>query len=83
MKTQVLCIDNVKCIRLLCLKPPELSLDINNRNNQKCPKNLNNYVINHKIEVIFACFEENPAQTRTFSNTPFNTRGNHFLINET
>jgi len=34
----------------------------------------------HKLLVIFASFEENCAQTRTFSNTPFNKRVQIILL---
>jgi len=61
------------------LKSPEHSLGIKMGNNLKYPKNLNNCVIKHKLYELCPSFEENCAQTRTFSNTPFNMRGYYFL----
>jgi len=46
-------------------------------------KHLYNCVIKHKLEVSCASFEENCAQTRTFSNIPFNVRRNNFLVHGT
>jgi len=40
-------------------------------------------MIKHKLWVLCASFEGNCAQTRTFSNTPFNMKGNHFLVHGT
>ena len=47
------------------LKPTEHSLGIN---------------MGEQLKVLCASFEENCAQTRTLSNTPFNMRGNQFLV---
>jgi len=38
-------------------------------------------MIEHKLEVpYYASFEENCAQTRIYSNTPFNMKGIHVLV---
>jgi len=54
-----------------------------NGKNLKCPKILNKCEIKHKLKVPCASFEEKCAKSRTFSNTPFNMRGNHFLVHGT
>ena len=78
----------IKYSKHLLLKPQKLktsehSLDITMEQILSIPNNLNNGVIKHKFEVPCKSFEENCVQTRTFSNTPFNMRGNHFLVHET
>jgi len=66
---------------LLCtlLKSPEHSLciKIGNKSEVSPQKTKYNVMIKHKLKVPCASFEENCAQTRTFSYTPLNTKGNH------
>ena len=64
----------------LSLKSKEHSLGITFGNIWSIQKYLNNCAIKHKLEVPYASFEENCAQTRTFSSTPFSMGGNHFLV---
>jgi len=46
---------------------------------------MNNCIIKNIVYIPFAsaCVEENYAQTRTFSNTPFKFRGKYFLVHGT
>jgi len=46
-------------------------------------ENLNNCVIKYKLYLPCASFEENCAQTTTFSIKLFNLRRNHFLVYRT
>ena len=65
------------------IKPTEHGLGIKRGKIKSIPKTLNNCVIKHKLYVPCASFAENRAQTRIFSNTPFNIRGYHFLVHGT
>jgi len=40
-------------------------------------------MIKDKLKVPCERFEDNCAQTRTFSNTPFNMKSNYVLVHET
>jgi len=57
-----------------CLKPTEHSLGIKNGNNLYCPKSQNTCVKKASTLGTIASFQENCAQTSSFSNTLFNKR---------
>jgi len=64
------------------LKPPEHGLGLKWKQ-ISIPKTANNCVLNHKLQVPCDSYEKNCAQTRIFSNTLFNMRGNYFLVQGT
>ena len=65
-----------------CLKPTEHSLGITNGNHLYCRKRQNTCVKKASTLGTTASFEENCAQTRTFSNTLFNKSGNHVIVHQ-
>ena len=62
------------------LKPSEHRMGENGEKKLNCTKTLNNCTRKHTHKVTFA---ENFTQTRIFFSTPFNLRGNHFLVHGT